>query len=529
MSKKPLTREEQFLAAISGKGSAPKPLTREEAWLAEVAENAGGGSWDDIEGKPFKDVTVPVTETKLDAVTLSGFYYSEHTSNYTYSGVGSLGFEAGAVVTVDIDGTVYSGVVKEGVDSSGNPCRYIGNPAYPEIGDDSGEDYCVMETSLAVMPMYTNRYFFIPLEGESHVVTITMTSEKVQEKIKEEALPNDIARLNKDGIIEKEALPEALRFGKETETVVCCENVSVALTDNEMVNTNMELVYWKSGTITPWVEPPSAEMTGFKIFDTTYTYDVVINGTTYTGAQVDTFYIGKGENDADEPFTVVIDGAIRLPADFPTDTAEVSVYARKSATTPLSDEYISENIARVADILDEGVVKQDVLPTALQFGEAATEILPETTFDCSRGEAPDDVNTVYFSSGVLIASPIQLGKTYEVCFDGERHEIKATSHIDAYTVLGDKNYSFDTYGFSVLYDEESSKVSVVMPIESTSTVKVALKAITYINSNYIKSSDRKTEMDGTNLFDATETTAVSVLNELLGLLRSNGYLSYPDE
>lgn len=346
----------------------------------------------------------------------------------------------------------------------------------------------------------------------------------------------------KDGIIEKEALPEALRFGKEVseatilDAVIEAPNamlyVEVTLADG-FANIGFSNINEMPLPLTVVFDETIYEVTEIIEFSGqstaapfSTTYYVIGNPALITG-------LSTTQTDNGLPFALVTNGYSAGSRWFlyvpDMDAHSIGIYANTAITTPLSDEYISENIARVADILDEGVVKQDVLPTALQFGEAATEILPETTFDCSRGEAPDDVNTVYFSSGVLIASPIQLGKTYEVCFDGERHEIKATSHMDAYTVLGDKNYSFDTYGFSVLYDEESSKVSVVMPIESTSTVKVALKAITYINSNYIKSSDRKTEMDGTNLFDATETTAVSVLNELLGLLRSNGYLSYPDE
>lgn len=81
MSMTPETREELYLAAIAGEGTAPAPLTRKEQYLKKIAEGPRGGgggdvSWDEIKDRPFgetvsREVFIePTTDSWFDLMMI---------------------------------------------------------------------------------------------------------------------------------------------------------------------------------------------------------------------------------------------------------------------------------------------------------------------------------------------------------------------------------------------------------------------------------------------------------------------------
>lgn len=72
MSDKPVTRREQYLAAIAGEGETvpAKPITREEQYLQAILDNGGGGGTTVI-GNPSTEATEELEKIKIGSKTYS--------------------------------------------------------------------------------------------------------------------------------------------------------------------------------------------------------------------------------------------------------------------------------------------------------------------------------------------------------------------------------------------------------------------------------------------------------------------------
>lgn len=201
----------------------------------------------------------------------------------------------------------------------------------------------------------------------------------------------------------------------------------------------------------------------------------------------------------------------------------------KTSLTPLPDEYISENIARVSDILDEGVVKQDVLPEQLRFGKETGngEFVNTTTSDTNsnNGIETSTDSPVFF----LSASVMNTNQEYTISVNGVEEVLTSKTEysgvISCVTSNGIRIVSSPNAVVDQSVDEGMYYITLPVPgtyaMNCQSGISVIatgdFTVVTYLDSDYLPKA--------TAIADVTDAPTAEQFNALLASLRNAGYLA----
>lgn len=163
MALEPITRQEQIIA-----GKDLEPITRMEKFLKEYGGGGGASSWNDLDDKPFGELTF----TK----TMSGTYtYDAEQQAFPLD----FALTAGSKYALTINGENTELLTAQAGDIEGVPTAYLGNAGIMGMGDNTEENYFIVsipamgitmgalaDTSVTEMTLTVDEYAVTKLQSD---------------------------------------------------------------------------------------------------------------------------------------------------------------------------------------------------------------------------------------------------------------------------------------------------------------------------------------------------------------------------